>query len=81
MFTQEALVILERVLTGAARPSLPRHGHGTSGQSARDNVQAAAALSAAAATAASGLLLRPAEGAGFVTGWPFVPGTPGVEVL
>lgn len=64
---QEAFVILERVLSESERPA---SGHGNLTQSDRDYNLAAT----------SALLLRPAECAGFVTGWPFVSGVPGAEV-
>ena len=66
---QEALVILERILTETARR--PLGGYGS---------QVAFDAQFALAGSASALLLRPAEVAGFVAGWPFVSGTPGPEV-
>lgn len=77
---QESLVILERVLTENTNPP---EGIGSVGDGAPAAPAAGSSnpgTSAAAVAGAAGLLLRPAEAGGFVTGWPFVAGTPGTEV-
>lgn len=73
-------MILERVLTENTNPpeGIGSVGDGTSAAAAAASSNPAA--SAAAVAGAAGLLLRPAEAGGFVTGWPFVAGTPGTEV-
>ncbi|CAB1112678.1 unnamed protein product [Ectocarpus sp. CCAP 1310/34] len=80
---QESLVILERVLTENTYHS-EAVGGSTPSDGAPSFVMAAPGSSGSAASAvvsgAAGLLLRSAEAGGFVTGWPFVSGTPGSEV-
>ncbi|CAM9920527.1 unnamed protein product [Ectocarpus sp. 8 AP-2014] len=80
---QESLVILERVLTENTHHS-ESVGSGTPSDGTPSFVMAAPGSSGSAVSAvvsgAAGLLLRSAEAGGFVTGWPFVSGTPGSEV-
>lgn len=72
-------MILERVLMGNLRPSPSPHPTGRSG-GGNDTDRSDADGRAAAVAGVTALLLKPAEGGGFVAGWPFVAGTPGFEV-
>lgn len=79
---QESLVILERVLTENTY-----HSEAVGGSTPNDGIPffataapGSGSVASAVVSGAAGLLLRSAEAGGFVTGWPFVSGTPGSEV-
>lgn len=77
------MVILERVLAESARVmAVTDSGSGSvpDGRVSDVDAMGMSVSGGASAGAAAGLLLRPAEGGGFVTGWPFTSGMPGVEV-
>lgn len=73
-------MILERVLVGKPRSSLPSSHLASRSGSSVDTDRSDADGNAAAVAGVTALLLKPAEGGGFVTGWPFVAGTTGFEV-